>query len=57
LVESLILIINYANAQLEQDGMDSAVLELILVLVEDNGTFSHLLAHVQLELNGMVLFV
>jgi hypothetical protein len=51
------LIINYVNAQLEPDGMDSAVLELILVLVEDNGTFSHLLAHVQLELNGMVLFV
>jgi hypothetical protein len=37
--------------------MDLVVLELILVLVEDNGIFFHLLAHVQLELNGMVLFV
>ena len=55
LEEFITLLTNSANAQLEPDGMDLIVLELILVLEVNNGTSFHLLANAQLELNGTEL--
>lgn len=57
LEEFITLLTNSVNAQLEPDGMDLIVLELILVLEVNNGTSFHLLANAQLELNGTELSV
>jgi hypothetical protein len=53
--EFIILLINSVNAQLEPDGTDLIVLQLILVSEVNSGTFSHLHVNAQLELNGMEL--
>jgi hypothetical protein len=55
LEEFITLLINSVNVQLEPDGTDLIVLQLILVSEVNNGTSSHLHVNVQLELNGMEL--